>query len=553
MSNQNPTRPASFLFTLLAAGSRHALACALLLPAVAIAQTTPIGLSEVGGQWFPSALPAIGDQLGGSVAAGDFNGDGAQDLATGIPFADEAFPDDALDSGAVLVRFAIEGRGLSAATVMLRETAADSNSDEHFGQAVAAGDFNGDGFDDLAVGIPNDLAPGAPQQARRRGAVRVYYGYAGGLQLENSELITATDAGEIESHCDPYVWSHWFGWSLAVGNFDADAYDDLAIGAPFSCEQLDPLSVSPGGAVFVGHGQDWGLHPWYGYRISQDSPGLFDEVEADDLFGWSVAAGDFNGDAFDDLAVGVPMENDSGAVQNVMGSQWGLIFVHSVFWLPGALGEVAQEGASLGAALGSGDFDGDGYDDLAIGSPNKYLDAQGAIRSGAVNIAYGAADPNWFDLGRANRISQGVLFGNPGHDGHLDYFGSEFAVGDFDRDGADDLAIGSYGDDWPGIDHGAVTIVMGGGPYLGAAARYRLLGTGWEGLPGDPTQHGQYSGQGLAAGDFDGNGYSDLAIGVPRYDLQGVANAGAVAALYGALFADGFELGALDRWSSALP
>ncbi len=524
-----------------------ALAClALLLPGALAAQLTPIGLSEVRGQWFINEEPGSQDRFGEALAAGDFNGDGAEDLATGIPYDDDP-SGFAIDAGAVMVRYGIPAVGLAGgfAPTVLRLLGVDVVPDAHFGAVLAAADFNGDGFDDLAVGIPW-------YGANRRGAVMVYFGTSAGLVLEDAQLqfLQESSAGEPwHAICD----ETYFGSSLAAGNFDGDAYADLAIGAPWACERLDVVSAVPGGAVFVAHGQAGGLLPWFGYRISQDSPGLFEQAETYDRFGSALAAGDFNGDGFDDLAIGVPGEgdDDSGAVQNLMGSQFGLIFANSVLWYPGALGEVPEPFDMLGTELAAGDFDGDGFDDIVIGVPYEDLGINGVYsNSGSINVAYGAADPAWFDLSRTDHLAQGTFHGE-NHEGVDDFFGSAFAVGDFDGDGRDDLAIGHYGDDWSGLDSGDVTILMGTSPGLGASTRHRLLGIGWEGLPGNAAQTALYAGWALAAGDFDGNGYSDLAIGVPRYDWsQDVPNIGAEAVLYGALFADGFEVGSTDRWSS---
>ena len=522
------------------------LAClALLLPGALAAQLTSIGLTEVGGQWFESNSPAEGDSFAFALAAGDFNGDGADDLATGIPWAD-----DPISSGYVLIRYgSISGIQGAPPPQILRQYPEPAQG-AFFGGSLAAGDFNGDGYDDLAIGAPFT----GPDE---RGAVQVHWGSSAGLLFDFAEVIDEEAAGEPwHAVCG----QTFFGFALAAGNFDGDAYDDLAIGEPEGCERLDVVSTVRGGSLFVAHGQEWGLLPWYGYRISQDSPGIYDQAEADDRFAASLAAADFNGDGYDDLAVGVLSEDsggvaDVGALHNIMGSPFGVIFANSVFWLPSALGEVPEEGDRLAFRLGTGDFDGDGHDDLAIGIPFETLGSGDVYPStGQVDIAYGAADPAWFDLSRTDHFAQATIYGNEAHEAPNDHFGWAFASGDFDGDGKDDLAIGHEQDDWAGVDHGAVTILMGATPSLGASTRFHLIAVGWEGVPGDPTQVHQYSGSALAAGDFNGDGYPDLAIGVPFYDHGDVANSGGETVLYAAgphIFADGFEAGSGASWSSS--
>ncbi|HXT22740.1 MAG TPA: FG-GAP repeat protein, partial [Thermoanaerobaculia bacterium] len=409
---------------------------------------------------------------------------------------------------------------------------------------LAAGNFDGDPFDDLAVGIPAD-------SATKKGAVRVFYGAIDGLSSDRYESLDEDAAGGAEHVCT----NNFFGFELARGNFDGDLYDDLAIGVPTGCEWNPDLQAHVrGGSLYVAHGSAAGLLPFLGYRISQDSYGIYDDVEAGDQFGAALSAGDFNADGYQDLAVGVPQENTySGAIEIIMGSQYGLIFANSAFWLPGALGEVPEFGDLLGSTLAAGDFDGDGFDDLVVGTPLEDLGPEeGSPDAGSVDIAYGAADPYWFDLSRTDHLTQSSIHGAVAHDGYDDRFGSSFAVADFDLDGRDDLAIGSPRDDWSGSDLGAVTILMGDLPPLGSSSRHHLVAIGWEGVPGNASQPSQSSGWALAAGNFDGAGRPDLAIGVPFYDNGASANAGAEAVLYGdpKLFIDGFESGASDRWSS---
>jgi hypothetical protein len=126
------------------------------------------------------------------------------------------------------------------------------------------------------------------------------------------------------------------------------------------------------------------------------------------------------------------------------------------------------------------------------------------------------------------------------------------AAGDFDRDGRDDLAIGALGEFVTGPQDGAATVIMGSPAGL-TADRHRSIAAGLGGFPGDATQHARWFSFSLAAGDFDGDGHADLAIGAPLEDENGVADAGTETVLYGAIFADGFETGATDLWSATSP
>ena len=76
-----------------------------------------------------------------------------------------------------------------------------------------------------------------------------------------------------------------------------------------------------------------------------------------------------------------------------------------------------------------------------------------------------------------------------------------------------------------------------------------MLRHGLEGIPGTETEHDLQFGQALAAGDFDGDGHADLAVGAPLESEAGLPQVGTATVLYGALFADGFESGEFTYWS----
>ena len=512
-----------------------AVSLALLPAAPLAAQLSSIGLSEVGVQWFENEAPGEFDQFGWALASGDFNGDGADDLATGVPGDADPGGSGCSSCGSVVVRYGVPGAGLAAgpAPTVLRQESGQGADNEEFGKALAAADFDGDGFDDLAVGIPFD----GPSVL---GAVQIFFGAAGGLSAVGSQRLEELDAGQPEHIC-PLAG---FGWALAAGDFDGDPFADLAIGAPWACENNGTALVD-GGAVFVAHGGDTGLLPFSGYRISQDSIFIFEEVESGDRFAWTLATGDFDADSFDDLAIGVPGEGHHGALEIIMGSQFGLIFADSAYWAPGALGQVPEIGDQLGWALASADFDGDGHDDLAIGDPFEDPDVSLVENAGTVSVAFGS--PAGFDLARTRNLVQDALYG-PGSDEPWDQFGFALAAGDFDGDGAADLVVGHPGESVFAPNPGAASVLMGPAP----GGRVRAITPGFHGIPGDPFQINQFFGAALAAGDFDATGFSDLAIGVPFFNPTSVENTGAEVVLYGALFADGFELGSPDRWTSVV-
>jgi disulfide bond formation protein DsbB len=190
-------------------------------------------------------------------------------------------------------------------------------------------------------------------------------------------------------------------------------------------------------------------------------------AEANDSFGDALARGDFNGDGEEDLAVGVPFEDidgisGAGAVNVLYGSGSGLTDVGDQLWhqdTPGIQG-TAEAFDDFGRALASGDFNGDGVEDLAVGVRFENID--GITNAGAVNVLYGSGG-GLTDVGDQlwHQDSPGIL----GAAESSDLFGRALASGDFDGDGADDLAVGVPGEDIDGtLSAGAVNVLYGTAP-----------------------------------------------------------------------------------------
>ena len=138
-----------------------------------------------------------------------------------------------------------------------------------FGFSLAAGDFNNDSSDDLAVGAPWERV-GTASQA---GAVSVLYGSAGGLTTGGGQLFTQV-AGTVEA-------TDQFGAQLAAGDFNNNGFADLAAAAPL--ERVGTIFAA--GAVSVLYGSGGGLTSSGGQLFTQNSPGVPGTAETFDQFG----------------------------------------------------------------------------------------------------------------------------------------------------------------------------------------------------------------------------------------------------------------------------
>ncbi|MBZ0089967.1 MAG: FG-GAP-like repeat-containing protein, partial [Thermoanaerobaculia bacterium] len=471
---RTPSRT-SLLLLLAAAGGLLSL-----LPARSEAQAPFFGLSSARSQIFGEAAeqgfsPAAGDHFGWSVVAGDFNGDGADELAAGIPHdaCNEATP----NCGAVMLRWGFPGYGLTSSVLFLSQSTPGSpdpaEAEDYLGRSLAAGDFNGDGRDDLAIGQPrfNNSDPGGAE---------IHYGLSGGIQSVAEHFLRPGANGLPPSGENAYSFAH----VLATGDFNGDGHDDLAIGFPYDKDEVEG-TLHEGGSVLVANGGAGGLFPFDGYRISQADGGIPDEPEDGDRFGATLAVSDFNGDDFDDLTIGIPREDGVGAILVLFGSPNGLIFANHEFLGQFDLGEPGEPDDDFGLALAAGDFDGDGFDDLAIGAPGEDLGSTPIVDSGMITLLYGSAQH--FDFTRTRHVTQRTIYGFPPVVNEAgDRFGASLAAGDFDGDGADDLVVGHPGESFVGPDMGAVSVLLGA-TGQGLFSRYRMLASGGSGVPGSTT------------------------------------------------------------------
>ena len=333
----------------------------------------------------------------------------------------------------------------------------------HYGRELCgAGDINGDGFEDVAVGAPSWF------HLSGQGRVFVYFGSPSGPAEVADQLLDSSIDGEA------------MGRSLAgAGDVNGDGYADLIVGS-------SEWSGDTGRAQLF-HGSATGLVTPSAWTVEW--------TQAEAHFGRALAgAGDVNGDGYADVLVGAPGhdngQTDEGIALLYLGSASGLEAVES--WSFEGDFEDAYVGESVD---GAGDVNGDGYADVIVGGSEFNDDVW---REGRAWAFYGSATglsvtPDWFadEDGDSARFGDGVG-----------------GVGDVNGDGYADVAVGAPYWPEPYVGTGGAFVYLGSSTGLAPDAAWTALG-----LQVD----GRFGGEVTAGGDVNGDGYADLVVTDP-YD-----------------------------------
>ncbi|MDX3097038.1 FG-GAP repeat protein [Streptomyces sp. ME01-24h] len=435
-----------------------------------------------------AAAPAsVAGTPGGTHASDrnrDFNGDGYEDVLTGAPGATVGGKSGA---GVVTVQYGGPKGVTTSARVFSQNTSGvpgAAETGDAFGRAVASGDLDGDGYDDAVVGIPGEDLNGVGADA---GGVVILWGSAKGLSGTASEWLQSVSPAKGEA----------FGTALAAGHFTTYVPGDLLavidkVGlSVYQHESAPQAAARKGGGSFT---------PFEDRRRMP----LARQAQGPGIAPMSLTTGDYDDNGLADLVVsGVSLGNEPG-------HGWSYVILSDDI---DPLPITALRG---GPVVASGDINGDGFDDLVTGEPQSPDDGGEFVNGGLVGVYHGSRDglvgqegpgtpPYWW-----TQDNPGV----PGVAERGDGFGSDLSVGDVNRDGYADVAIGSPGEDIGSVaDAGAVWVLRGSARGL-TAAGVMDINQNTAGVPGTAEKADKFGGQ-VSFTDPNRDGYYGLLVGAP--------------------------------------
>ncbi|MCG5440312.1 FG-GAP-like repeat-containing protein [Micromonospora foliorum] len=442
---------------------------------------------------------------GTGVGRSDFDGDGVDDIAvTSYPF-EYNLPLD--PTGVVSVRYS------SAPKVdYLMGVMSGGGGSYAFGMALVAGDFNGDRFDDLAIGNPDEPDP---KNQTHAGGVWVIPGSGTGLVVDSAIHFNQDSPGVPDS---PEGFDQ-FGGALAAGDINGDGREDLAVGA--WGEAIGSKAMA--GAVTVLFGGSAGLTATGAQHLHQDLAAVPGAAEANDQFGYTLAIGKVDNNKYHDLVIGAPRENDgvswdgTGMVTLMWGSPSGVSLTSATSVTGAAIepndgtGTVAWY---LGDAVAVGDVNGDGLGEVVVGASGAQTpDINGGLIAAFPGRAAGLSSSG------VQVITQRTA-GVPGDPASDERFGGVLAVGDVTGDGRADVLVGAPGDQiGTRAGAGSVTLLKGSaGGLTGSGAQ--AFDQNHSAVP-DASETGDRFGSSIALLNLDRTGGLDALVASPGEEVSG--------------------------------
>ncbi|MFD9938528.1 VCBS repeat-containing protein [Streptomyces massasporeus] len=448
-------------------------------PRVRLALATAAAAALTGTLLSAAAAPATAAD-GTHTPRADFNGDGIGDVAFS---ASGAYVSGKEDAGQLVVLYGTK-TGVSSAkrSAISQNTTGNPGTAETgdvFGADSAYADFNGDGYDDLAVSSPMEDV-GSDKDG---GAVAVLWGSAQGI----------TGKGVSIADAAPTKHDRW-GRNLAAGDFDGDGKADLAVGNTSNTVYVLKGGISASGTAIKGR---------YGVKAPVQASG-------DGSGPLNITAGDVNGDRRTDLVV--------DGFETATGQYWNTNYL--LLGTSSGLSAAAAQPLKAGVITGIGDINGDGYGDIVTGMHwNKTDDGvtfPEAADGGKVWITYGTAG----GAGSTTGITQNS--GNvPGSSERNDYFGYELDLGDVNGDNYQDLVVGVAGEDIGSVtDAGQLVVLYGSASGLNTSSGTQSFAQSTAGVPGSD-EKGDFLGTDVKLEDVTGDGRADVLAGSYENDGNG--------------------------------
>jgi hypothetical protein len=485
-----------------------------------------------------SASPAIilkgGDaatqgasNFGASVStAGDINGDGCSDIIIGAPEYDNG----GVNRGAAFIFYGSTTTGVTASgSCLLRGI----NPNDNFGISVSgAGDVNGDGYSDVAIGAPGyDVATTNDE----RGAAFIYFGNGAGI-LSGSAPSQMLQGPDVANEAGTWYFNNpdLFGAVVAgAGDVNGDGYSDVLVAASQYEEGVGDNASDDRdeGAVYVYHGGSTGLNTTAVIVLE----GNRDQVK----FGASIGtAGDVNGDGYSEIVVSSPdfsiYPGNGGTVPQYGGAVF--IFSGSAAGITGTVLNASVTGLTLygnvpfqrfGTSVRcAGDVNGDGFADVIVGATtyDNNRAATGTASGGVTGntfIFYGRSGILGGFVASVNPVLKNIQSTQPAAE-----FGIAVAsAGDINGDGFSDVIVGASDyDNGASINSGCVYAFNGGASGLS----YTPV------VMKERNQVNSNLGISVAsAGDINGDGLGDVIIGANLWDNGAAINCGAIFIYHG--------------------